>query len=218
MGTILESTIILAQRFGIDYEEMTIKDMLDAIVQKLDDTYPGSIDIAEAVRELAKNDGPDARLGTKSITANRTYIALDDELDGYSSVSVNVPSSTPRSMIRARLLYNNGGTLSERAGYILYAENGAYNVPAGTTTGTYFTLSTPAKSIYLQFTNGSVLFTPDENFTGFTYEYGKSVEMAGDDITAGDGKIYYATWDEHASSVTVTITKKSTNFDCYIVG
>ena len=92
MSTILESTIALAKRFGVDYEEQTIKDTLDAIIQKLDDTYPGSVDISEAVKEFSKNDGPDARLGTKLITENNTYVALDDELDGYSSVTVEVPS------------------------------------------------------------------------------------------------------------------------------
>lgn len=89
MGTILESTNELAKRFGVE-GEMTIKDTLDAIVKKLDDTYTDSKDIAEAVAEFSKNDGPDARLDTKSITENGTYAALDDDLDGYSSVTVNV--------------------------------------------------------------------------------------------------------------------------------
>lgn len=37
-------------------------------------------------------------LGTKSITANGTYTASSDGYDGYSSVSVNVPSVTPTSI------------------------------------------------------------------------------------------------------------------------
>ena len=37
--------------------------------------------------------GSEPSLGTKSITANGTYTASDDSLDGYSEVTVNVPSS-----------------------------------------------------------------------------------------------------------------------------
>lgn len=90
MGTILESTKELAKRFGVENEEQTIKDQIDAITESIDQNFNGSVDIASAVSEFAKNDNPDARLGTKTITENDTYIALDDELDGYSSVTVNV--------------------------------------------------------------------------------------------------------------------------------
>ena len=37
-------------------------------------------------------DMPEPVLGTKTITENDTYSAEDDELDGYSSVTVNVPA------------------------------------------------------------------------------------------------------------------------------
>ena len=38
--------------------------------------------------------GSPAKLGTKSITVNGTYNASSDDLDGFSQVSVNVPSAT----------------------------------------------------------------------------------------------------------------------------
>lgn len=41
-----------------------------------------------------RNMGSVATLGTKSITANGTYNASADNVDGYSQVSVNVPSAT----------------------------------------------------------------------------------------------------------------------------
>lgn len=41
-----------------------------------------------------KGKGGDAKLGEKTITANGTYSALADELDGYSKVIVNVPVDT----------------------------------------------------------------------------------------------------------------------------
>ena len=98
MGTILESTKELAKRFGVENEEQTIKDQIDAITETIDANFNGSVDIASAVSEFAKNDNPDARLGTKLITENNTYVALDDELDGYSSVIVEVPSApTPET-------------------------------------------------------------------------------------------------------------------------
>lgn len=97
MGTILESTKELAKRFGVENEEQTIKDQIDAITESIDQNFNGSVDIASAVSEFAKNDNPDARLGTKTITENDTYIALDDELDGYSSVTVNVATPTPET-------------------------------------------------------------------------------------------------------------------------
>ena len=87
---ILDSVNELAKRFGVETEEQTISEQLDAITQSIDSNYKGSADIEEAVSEFAKNDNPDARLGTKSITENGTYTALDDELDGYSSVTIDV--------------------------------------------------------------------------------------------------------------------------------
>lgn len=44
-----------------------------------------------------ENGGGDATLITKSITANGTYSASDDSADGYSEVTVNVPSSAASS-------------------------------------------------------------------------------------------------------------------------
>lgn len=41
----------------------------------------------------ASGGGGSAELGTKTITANGTYDAEDDDLDGYSSVTVNVANS-----------------------------------------------------------------------------------------------------------------------------
>ena len=46
-------------------------------------------------------------LGAKAITANDTYIALDEGLQGYSSVTVNVPNpSTGTLSITSNGIYN----------------------------------------------------------------------------------------------------------------
>lgn len=54
-------------------------------------TADGTYDVTNyASAEVDTDSG--STLGTKSITANGTYTASDDSLDGYSSVTVNVPS------------------------------------------------------------------------------------------------------------------------------
>lgn len=65
----------------------------NAIRDKLetDDTYKPS-EMAEAIESIS--GGGSATLGTKTITENGTYDPEDDDLDGYSEVTVNVPSSS----------------------------------------------------------------------------------------------------------------------------
>lgn len=53
--------------------------------------------LSDAVHTLASGYGGSATLITKTITANGTYSASDDSADGYSEVTVNVPSSAASS-------------------------------------------------------------------------------------------------------------------------
>lgn len=54
----------------------------------------GGVDITSQVfTPDASGGGRSAELGTKTITVNGTYDAEDDDLDGYSSVTVNVANS-----------------------------------------------------------------------------------------------------------------------------
>ena len=57
-------------------------------------------DIAEAISHISG----EARLDTKTITENGTYRALDDNLDGYSSVTVNVPGVITKRTITIYVL------------------------------------------------------------------------------------------------------------------
>ena len=50
-------------------------------------------------------DVPSAALSSKTITANGTYDAIDDSLDGYSSVVVSVPGS---GVLGSKTISNNG--------------------------------------------------------------------------------------------------------------
>lgn len=53
--------------------------------------------LSDAVHTLVSGYGGSATLITKTITANGTYSASDDSADGYSEVTVNVPSSAASS-------------------------------------------------------------------------------------------------------------------------
>ena len=52
----------------------------------------GGVDITSQVFKGDTGGGSEPELDTKTITANGTYTASDDELDGYSEVAVNVPT------------------------------------------------------------------------------------------------------------------------------
>lgn len=95
MGTIAEK---------LEYLEGTKTDIKNAIIEKgqsvsSSDTFRS---YGDKIRAITPN------LSTKAITANGTYKASDEQKDGYSEVSVNVPIS------------GNIGTLS-------VTENGTYN-------------------------------------------------------------------------------------------
>jgi len=73
--------------------EQYLTDIADAIRQKKasEDTYNPS-EMADAIESIQTAEP--ATLITKSITENGTYSALDDDADGYSSVTVDVPTSS----------------------------------------------------------------------------------------------------------------------------
>lgn len=95
--------------------------------------------------------GGDATLITKSITANGTYDAEDDSADGYSSVTVTVPTGTARTSAD---LTASGDTVTVPAG--LYAKAATKSVAAGTAgtpTATKGTVSNHQVSITPSVTN-----------------------------------------------------------------
>lgn len=183
---ILDSVNELAKRFGVETEEQTISEQIDAINQKLDESYTGSRDIEESVSQFAKNDGPDARLGTKTITENDTYIALDDELDGYSSVTVNVESGFT-TMITYSMDYDTDSAIP--VGFYRSAD-GNYQPPTGIGDPLRMTLLDPVIKVIAAAPGMAITFTPDENFDGFYSTNGNKKTYTGDTVVPGDGKVY----------------------------
>ncbi len=102
--------------------ESYLEDIADAIRDKngLTDTYKPS-EMAEAISELGG-----ATLGSKTITENDTYYASSDDLDGYSSVTVNVPNPSTGT-----INITQNGTVD-----VTQYASADVNVPSVTPTGT----------------------------------------------------------------------------------
>lgn len=102
--------------------ESYLDDIADAIRAKngLTDTYKPS-EMAEAISELGG-----ATLGSKTITENDTYYASSDDLDGYSSVTVNVPNPSTGT-----ISITSNGTVD-----VTQYASADVNVPSVTPTGT----------------------------------------------------------------------------------
>jgi hypothetical protein len=203
---IIDSVRKLAEKVGADTNGRTIADQLNIINQKLDNTQPGSRDIAEAVSKFAEKEDGTATFTTKTITENGTYAASDDGVNGYSSVSVDVGMNYNRIITRIPI----SETVSTSVGIVNPSDsNGTFNVVASTSGQLYnvsnFTLTSAATKVNVTGAPGMrIVFTPSENFDGFYYGNTK-LTMNGDTVTNGDGKAYVA--DVSLMSNTVTITK-----------
>lgn len=122
-----------------------------------------------------------ATLITKTITTNGTYSATDDNADGYSSVTVNVPSGASSVMnVQAYMGMDYAAATSYTATDVTLtvAKTGTYNVSwmgfRNTNSGTN------GSQLYV---NGSARGSA---YTTFTSTYGQSVEMTGISLNEGD--------------------------------
>lgn len=83
-----------------DEEKVIVtKSKLDALATSIStksgESLPMTIAQMKSAVDGISGNGSSANLGTKSIVENGTYTALNDNLDGYSSVTVNVPIPVP---------------------------------------------------------------------------------------------------------------------------
>ena len=90
-----------------------LSDIADAIREKLGGVARYSVDqMPAAIRSIIA--GGTANLITKNITAEGTYLAVDDNADGYSRVVVDVPGQAPT--LQEKMTTENG-TVTPDSGY-----------------------------------------------------------------------------------------------------
>lgn len=151
-----------------------LDDLATAVSNKSGVALPLTIaQMQTAVQNIPTGGGT---LITKSITANGTYDADDDNADGYSSVTVAVPTPTPRS---SSDLTVSGATVTAPAGYYeSSASKSVANGTAGTPTATKGTVS-----------NHSVSVTPSvTNTTGYitgSTQTGTAVTVSASELVSG---------------------------------
>lgn len=128
-------------------------------------------------KRVESSGGGSANLGTKTITANGTYDASSDSLDGYSQVTVNVPSQGSSKNVQIAQGVDRVASTSyvEVSGQsITVAETGTYDVY-----WTGFRSSTGG-------TNGSQLYIGSTAYgtaqTTFT-NHGQSIKLTGVSLT-----------------------------------
>lgn len=95
--------------------DLYLGDIADAIRSKLNTqaTYKPS-QMANAIESIS---GGGSSLGAKSITANGTYNASSDSLDGYSQVTVNVPQGSTPTGTKQISITENGTTTEDVTNY-----------------------------------------------------------------------------------------------------
>lgn len=94
------------------------------IIADIPDSHGGTIKNITTVNSVT--------MGQKTITTNGTYDSSDDEYDGYSSVTVNVPSSSPTLQTKSVTPSESSQTVTPDTGY-----DGLSSVSVGAVSSTY---------------------------------------------------------------------------------
>jgi len=141
--------------------ESYLEDIADAIRSKngSSNTYKPS-QMSTAISNLGG-----ATLGTKNITSNNTYNASADNLDGYSSVTVNVPNPSTGTK---QISINSNGTTTEDVTNYASAEI-SVNVPSGMSLEELYSQQKPSGDV--TFTGSTMALTPlsgNSHITKFT--------------------------------------------------
>lgn len=133
MSQILKDLNKLAEKMGAPVVGRNISEQVRAISTFYEGTTHGA-NIAERINEVrhAYHTSGSSTLITKTVTENKTYNATDDDADGYSSVTVNVPEPT---LITKSIIQNGNYSASDDSaeGY----SSVSVNVPAPAATTKY---------------------------------------------------------------------------------
>ncbi len=136
--------------------------------------------------ELLEFTGDATILSSKSVTANGTYSASSDNADGYASVTVNVPSSSPTLQAKTNISPTTSSqTITPDSGYDGLSSvqiNAMPSGTAGTPTASKGTVS-----------NHSISVTPSvTNTTGYitgSTKTGTAVSVAASELVSGTATI-----------------------------
>lgn len=126
----------LARKIGADANGRNEEEILNNIVVKLGGEPTTNRGIAGAIDAITKVADIDDMhvLTTKTVTANGTYTASDDDADGYSSVTVNVATPVPETFAVTMSLNSEGVVTSNKTySEMVSAIDGGKNVQVSCT-------------------------------------------------------------------------------------
>ena len=171
MGTILDSTKELSKKLGVEAEEQTIKDQIDAINASIDENFDGSVDIAEAVRTYSENAGgggagftsvmvPFADFSQTSKFISRVYLRRSD-------TGIYDLSDIPTSNVMYVILLDPAKEITGLTNYQTYAIFTPHKD---------FVISTPSKGDTVTAGDGRTYYV---NYKGGSFEYVKIPSLPG---------------------------------------
>ena len=111
--------------------------------------------------------GSSPALGSKTITANGTYLASSDNLDGYDEVTANVPNTYAAG--DEGKVVSNGALASQSSA--TYTQNNTYDTTLINSVTVNVSGSSPnlqAKTNLSITANGSFSYTPDTGYDGLS--------------------------------------------------
>lgn len=147
-----------------------------------------------------------ANLIEKTITENGEYNAKEDGADGYSSVTVNVPSvptftainvpGLPKTLTLGTPNTDNDNDIPSSI-WVCRSEIGDYSVmfPKRPQVSFYAICYDPLvkmQGFSDDYNDHYIIFTPAQNYDGFYSTNQRKISMSGATVTPGDGKVYCA--------------------------